>query len=113
MTVREVQITFDCEDPATLAGFWCEVLGYQMQPPPPDFASWDDALDAWAVPPQERNSRPAALPPAGESGPRLFYQKVPEGKTTKNRLHLDVRVAPGTPGHGRMTALDAEATRLI
>jgi hypothetical protein len=113
MTVREVQITFDCEDPATLAGFWCEVLGYQVQPPPPGFASWDDALDAWGVPPEDRNRRSAALPPAGESGPRLFYQKVPEGKAAKNRLHLDVRAAPGAAAHERMTALDAEATRLI
>ena len=30
--------------------------------------------------------------PAGE-GPRLYFQRVPEGKTAKNRLHLDVRVA--------------------
>lgn len=113
MSVREVQITFDCADPAVLAGFWCEVLRYQMQPPPPDFDSWDKALDAWGVPSEERNSRSAALPLEGDSGPRLFFQQVPEGKTVKNRLHLDVRAAPSTQGDERMTALDAEATRLV
>ena len=37
---------------------------------------------------------------------------MPEGKTAKNRLHLDVRAAPGSVGDERMAALDAEATRL-
>ncbi|HSU34230.1 MAG TPA: VOC family protein [Propionibacteriaceae bacterium] len=113
MSSREVQVTFDCADPAALAGFWCEVLGYRVEPPPAGFDSWDQALDAWGVPPEERNSRSAAVPPEGESGPRLFFQRVPEGKTVKNRVHLDVRAAPGAEGDERMTRLDAEATRLI
>ncbi|MGI8760550.1 MAG: VOC family protein [Jatrophihabitantaceae bacterium] len=113
MSIRAVQVTFDCANPAALARFWCEVLGYRVQPPPPGFTSWDTALDAWGVPPDERNSRSAALPGDGESGPRLFFQRVPEGKTGKNRLHLDVRAAPGTEGDARMTALDGEATRLV
>ena len=62
MSIREVQVTFDCADPGALAGFWCEVLGYQVQPPPPGFESWDKALAARGVPPEERNSRSAALP---------------------------------------------------
>ena len=98
MSIREVQVTFDCADPAALAGFWCEVLGYRVEPPPAGFASWDEALDAWRVPPEERNSRSAAVPAEGEIGPRLFFQRVPEGKTAKNRVHLDVRAAPGARG---------------
>lgn len=113
MSSREVQVTFDCADPAALAGFWCEVLGYRIEPPPPAFDSWDQALDAWGVPADERNSRSAAGPPEGDSGPRLFFQRVPEGKTVKNRVHLDVRAALGTQGEERMTRLDAEATRLV
>jgi len=113
MNIREVQVTFDCADPAALAGFWCEVLGYQVQPPPSGFDSWDAALDAWGVPSEEHNSRSAALPPDRGSGPRLFFQRVPEGKNVKNRLHLDVRAAPGTDGDERMAALDAEAARLV
>jgi len=113
MSIREVQITVDCADPAALAEFWCDVLGYKVQPPPSGFDSWDEALAAWGVPPEERNSRSAAVAPAGETGPRLFFQQVPEGKTIKNRVHLDVRAAPGTEGEERMAALDAEATRLV
>ncbi len=63
------------------------------------------------MPPEERNSRSAALPLDG-NGPRLFFQRVPEGKTAKNRLHLDVRAAPGLEGDARMAALEAEAERL-
>ena len=48
-----------------------------------------------------------------ESGPRLFFQRVPEGKTAKNRLHLDVRAAPGLEGDARMAALEAECDRLV
>ncbi|MBA3292829.1 MAG: VOC family protein, partial [Geodermatophilaceae bacterium] len=36
---KEVQITFDCADPAGLAAFWAKVLGYQVQPPPDGFDS--------------------------------------------------------------------------
>ena len=113
MNTREVQVTFDCADPAVLAAFWCEVLGYRVQAPPSGFASWDEALQAWGAPPELRNSRSAALPLEGERGPRLFFQQVPEGKTVKNRVHLDVRAAPGLEGDERMKALDAEATRLV
>jgi len=113
MSIREVQVTFDCADPSALAAFWCETLGYRVQPPPPGFDSWDKALEAWAVPLEERNSRSAALPPEGQTGPRLFFQQVPEGKIAKNRVHLDVRAAPGIEDDERMRTLDAEATRLV
>jgi len=109
---REVQITFDCADPGALCLFWCEALGYQLQPPPPGFDTWDASLESVGVPPEQRNSRSAALPIDGE-GPRLFFQQVPEGKTAKNRVHLDVRAAPGLEGDQRMAALEAEAERLV
>lgn len=112
MSVREVQVTFDCADPAAQARFWCEVLGYRVQPPPEGFATWEEALDRWGVPDELRDNWSAAVPPEGESGPRLFFQKVPEGKTAKNRVHLDVRAAPGLSGDERRAALDAEAQRL-
>ncbi|WP_175582672.1 VOC family protein [Nocardioides guangzhouensis] len=112
MTVREVQVTFDCADPAALSAFWAEALGYDVQPPPPGFDSWDAALEAWGVPPEARNSRSAAVDPEG-AGPRLFFQQVPEGKVVKNRVHLDVRAAPGLEGDARMEALEAECARLV
>ena len=110
--IREIQVTVDCADPHSLAGFWCEVLGYAYDAPPAGFANWDEALDAFGVPPERRNDASAAVDPGG-AGPRLFFQRVPEGKVAKNRLHLDVRAAPGLTGDDRMAALEAEAERLV
>lgn len=109
---REVQITFDAADPASLAAFWADVLDYELQGPPGDFDSWDAALDAMGVPPERRNDASAVVDPKG-AGPRLFFQRVPEGKQAKNRVHLDVRAAPGLTGDDRMAALEVEADRLV
>ncbi|HEU5156053.1 MAG TPA: VOC family protein [Streptosporangiaceae bacterium] len=109
---RDVQITFDCADPAGLAAFWAEALGYRLQDPPAGFESWDQALEAMGVPPERRNDASAVVDPKG-SGPRLFFQRVPEPKQVKNRVHLDVRAAPGLGRDARMAALEAEAERLI
>jgi len=108
--IREVQVTVDCADPRALSLFWNAVLGYQLPPPPPGFDSWDDF--AASLPAEQRNSASASEDPSG-AGPRLFFQRVPEAKSVKNRLHLDVRAAPGLTGEERMTALEAEADRLV
>jgi hypothetical protein len=46
-------------------------------------------------------------------GPRLFFQRVPEGKVVKNRVHLDVRVGTGLVGEERLATLEAECARLV
>jgi len=74
------------------------------------FASWDE-FDS-ALPPEHQGSKFACVDPDGV-GPRLFFQRVPEGKTVKNRVHLDVRVATGLVGDERLAALEAECTRLV
>jgi catechol 2,3-dioxygenase-like lactoylglutathione lyase family enzyme len=109
---REFQVTYDCADPAALAAFWAEVLGYDVQPPPDGFDSWPAALTAFGVPESEWNSRSAILPTDGD-GPRVFFQRVPEGKVAKNRVHLDVRVASELRGDERMAVYEAEAERLV
>ena len=109
---RDVQITFDCADPAALSAFWAEVLGYRLADPPPGFDTWDAALDALGVPPERRNDASAIVDPDG-AGPRVFFQRVPEGKAAKNRVHLDVRTAPGLEGDDRMAAFEAECERLV
>ncbi|MBJ7385417.1 MAG: VOC family protein [Mycolicibacterium sp.] len=109
---REVQVTFDCADPAALATFWAEVLGYQVQAPPPGFDTWDAALESMGVPQEHRNDASALVDPEG-SGPRIFFQRVPEGKDAKNRVHLDVRAAPDLTGEERMVALEAVCARLV
>ncbi|GHJ60254.1 hypothetical protein NOK12_27720 [Nocardioides sp. OK12] len=108
--VKQVQVTFDCAEPERLARFWCDVLGYVVPPPPARFASWDDFEDA--LPPERRGSAFACEDPDG-TGPRLFFQRVPEGKEVKNRLHLDVRVGTGLVGAARVEALEAEGARLV
>nr|WP_308800953.1 VOC family protein [Streptomyces polyasparticus] len=109
-TVRQVQVTFDCAAPERLARFWCEVLGYEVPPPPEGFASWD-AYNL-AQPADERDSSFACQDPSGV-GPRLYFQRVPEGKAVKNRVHLDVRIATGLVGEERLAALEAECARLL
>ncbi|WP_374971267.1 VOC family protein [Terrabacter sp. BE26] len=107
--VRQVQVTFDCADPERVARFWCEVLGYEVPAPPPGFDSWGD-FDR-SLPPERQGSAFACEDPTG-AGPRLYFQRVPEGKVVKNRLHLDVRVGTGLTGKERVDALEAEAARL-
>jgi len=108
--VRQVQVTFDCAEPERVARFWCEVLGYVIPPPPEGFASWDE-LDR-TLPPEQQGSAYACVDPTG-AGPRLFFQRVPEGKVVKNRVHLDVRVGTGLVGDERLAALEAEGDRLV
>jgi len=96
---RTVQVTFDAHDPRALASFWRDALGYVFPPPPgvelPEgadpLAAWDDFLERMGVPAEERNTRSALEDPDGH-GPRLFFQRVPEDKVVKNRVHLDLRV---------------------
>ncbi|MCZ7422639.1 MULTISPECIES: VOC family protein [unclassified Micromonospora] len=117
---RQIQVTFDAHDPTALSTFWREALGYVHPGPPgvdlPDgadpLAAWDDFLARIGVPPEQRNTRSAIEDPAG-LGPRLFFQQVPEDKVVKNRVHLDVRAAPGLTGADRMAALQTESDRLV
>jgi predicted enzyme related to lactoylglutathione lyase len=67
-------IQTDCHDPERLAAFWGAVLGVEIE-------------DRFGTPPQYVN-----LAPATSDGPRVCFQRVPEGKLTKNRVHLDVAV---------------------
>lgn len=69
---RIEEIVIDCSDPGVLARFWAEALGYELCEVYPDEASIDD--------------------PDGV-GPGLFFQKVPEPKQGKNRVHIDLMVA--------------------
>ena len=109
-SVKQIQVTFDCAEPERVARFWCEVLGYVVPPPPQGFATWAE-FDR-ALPPERQGSAFACVDPSG-AGPRLFFQRVPEGKVVKNRLHLDVRVGTGLVGEERLAALEAECARLV
>jgi Glyoxalase-like domain len=88
------QVTFDANDPRRLADFWASVLGYKSQPPPNGFDSWPGFLDSIGVPEDKHDSAWALVDPEGIK-PRLFFQKVPETKSVKNRVHLDVHASLG------------------
>ncbi|MZD05083.1 VOC family protein [Streptomyces sp. SID5785] len=92
--IREIQVTFDCAEPVRVARFWCEVVGYE---PIVD----EDGDDSWA----------AAADPTG-AGPRMYFQRVPEGKVVKNRVHVDVRAGKGLVGQERLDVLLSEEARL-
>jgi hypothetical protein len=110
MTVKRFQVTVDCAEPERVARFWCEVLGYVIPPPPEGFDSWG-AFDR-SLPEERRGAAFACVDPSGV-GPRLFFQRVPESKQGKNRVHLDVRIGPGLVGEERLTALESECVRLV
>jgi catechol 2,3-dioxygenase-like lactoylglutathione lyase family enzyme len=91
---KPIQIAVDCADPNKLAHFWASVLGYDV------------------VRLSEDGARAFLSDPQG-MGPRLLLHRVPEPKTTKNRVHLDVYVSPwGAPPAEAKPILDAEAKRL-
>jgi hypothetical protein len=109
-----IQVVIDCADPARLTKFWAQALSYQEQEPPPGFASWIDALKARGVPEEDWNSAGAVVDPDGK-GPRLFFQRVPEPKIVKNRVHLDVNVGGGlgTPLEERKRRIAAKVEELV
>ncbi len=109
-SIKQFQVTFDCAEPERVARFWCEVLGYVVPPPPKGFATWDD-FDR-SLPADQQGSAFACVDPSGV-GPRLFFQRVPEGRVVKNRVHLDVRAGTGLVGEERLAVLEAECARLI
>ena len=108
-----LQVAIDCADPAALSRFWAEALGYVLNPPPEGHDSWESWLAAMGVPESEWNSASAVVDPDG-AGPRLYFQRVPEGKAAKNRMHLDLRVSDWrSPVDDRRQAIQPEADRLV
>src|SRR5205085_6374877 len=110
---RSVQIVIDCEAPGALSRFWAAALGYVLQPPPEGFGSWEEFLTSMGVPEALWDSRSAIVDPDG-GAPRIFFQKVPEPKSVKNRLHLDIRTGgPDVEGEERRNGIDARVQELL
>jgi hypothetical protein len=108
----DIQVVFDCHHPDRQAAFWAAALGYVLEPPPPGFATWDEFLDSIGVPADERDAS-AVVDPEGKR-PRIFFQRVPEDKVAKNRMHLDLAASGGrgVPLEQRRMLVDAEVARL-
>jgi hypothetical protein len=113
MPVR-FQFVIDCADPNRLARFWADALGYRFEPPPEGFANWDDYWRDAGVPEEELGLGDDRIVDPDGHGPRIWFQQVPEAKSVKNRLHLDVKVGGGrgVPIEERRRRVDAEAARL-
>ena len=104
------QVTFDCADPHAQAAFWAQVFGSVVE----DHSTLVDQLVAAGRMPAEDKivlagrsafrDVAACSDPAGAE-PRLFFQRVPEPKVAKNRVHIDVHVDPADK--------DAEVERLV
>ena len=83
MTAFVKSVTFDCHEPLVVAAFWAAALGSNVDEDSTDHRAW--------------------VEPAGWGGPNLWFQRVPESKTAKNRQHFDLRA---------MGDLTAEVERL-
>lgn len=113
---RRFSLTIDCVDPARLIRFWEAALNYTVEDPPTGFRSWVEYFREIGVPEAELAGDTAVylVDPDGE-GPRIFFQRVPENKVIKNRIHLDLKVTQGraTPLVERRAQVDAEVKRLV
>jgi len=109
----QFQVTFDSAEPNKLADFWAAALSYIKQPPPEGYADWPTFLKTQGIE-VDVDDASAIVDPSGVR-PRFFFQKVPEPKTAKNRMHLDLNVSDTRcvgqeEGHRRV---DTEAQRLV
>jgi catechol 2,3-dioxygenase-like lactoylglutathione lyase family enzyme len=129
LVATRVQVTVDCADPRRLVRFWASALGYRVEEPPAGFGSWTAYWRSLGVPEEELEPVPglesggngedgsdsdSIVDPDGV-GPRIWFQKVPEGKAGKNRLHLDLGVSGGrgVALPTRRQRVDTEAARLV
>ena len=96
----EFQVTQDSSDPHTLAEWWAETLGWQVEPSDEAFIRRMIA-EGYATEDDTKVHNGSLVWKAGagirhpdglQRAPRVLFQLVPEEKTVKNRMHLDVRV---------------------
>jgi hypothetical protein len=108
------QLVIDCADPDRLARFWVAALGYEFEPPPAAFATWDDYWRDAGLPEKDLGFGEDRIRDPDGHGPPIWFQVVPERKTVKNRLHLDIRASGGRsePLEIRKQRIGAEAKRL-
>jgi catechol 2,3-dioxygenase-like lactoylglutathione lyase family enzyme len=111
---RQVTITFDAADPDRLAAFWSKALGYELQPPPAGFDTWEAFGTAKGLPREQWDYIAGARDPDG-AGPQLLFLRVPEVKAAKNRVHLDVHcgVASGASKEEHLAAIRTIVDELV
>jgi Glyoxalase-like domain len=111
----QYQLVINCVgDPERLARFWAEALGYQLEPPPVGFTTWDDWRQAVGLPESWLGRGTDCIIDPDGAGPRIWIQVVPDPKTTSNRLHIDIHASgpKDQPIEARKARVDAEARQL-
>jgi catechol 2,3-dioxygenase-like lactoylglutathione lyase family enzyme len=113
MPVR-FQLVIDCADPDRLARFWADALGYELAPPPAGFSTWNEYYRDLGVPEDELGDGADRISDPHGHGPSIWLQVVPDTKTVKNRLHLDIHASGDRTDsiETRKQRVDAEAARL-
>jgi hypothetical protein len=94
----DFQVTVDCTEPHVLADWWAEALGWQVEPQ--DEAFIRRTVEAGHATEEQTTTHRghlvwasgAAITSPDPGRPRVLFQSVPEAKTVKNRVHLDLRV---------------------
>lgn len=114
LMAADFQLVIDCTDPDRLARFWAAALGYVLEPPPAGFATWDEYWRDVGVPEDDLGIGADCIADPDGRGPRVWFQVVPERKSVKNRLHLDIHASGGRalPIEIRRQRVDVEAGRL-
>jgi hypothetical protein len=117
----DFQLVIDCADPHVLADWWADVLGWDVEPTDEEFIRRMVA-EGHATDEETRTYRgtlvwrtgAAINHPAGrDSGrPRILFELVPEGKTVKNRLHIDLRPIQDDPEKQIAALVEKGATLL-
>ncbi|MFJ9918528.1 VOC family protein [Streptomyces rubiginosohelvolus] len=99
MAGKFTELAIDCADPVTLARFWCSVLDYEVQ----GVEEGEEVVTIGPPSVPEGKGRPGPVPPV------LTFARVSEGKTVKNRLHIDVNPTDREQGEEveRLLALGA------
>jgi hypothetical protein len=105
-------LTFDCTDAQRLADFWKLALGYVDEPPPAPFTTREEWFASFGLPEDDSMDDGAWLCSPDGVGPRISILKVPEPKTAKNRLHIDIRVSAQGSQEERWGRIRAESERL-
>ena len=109
---NKIQVVFDAADPGKLAEFWAVALDYVLEPPPEGFETWEDFGRSIGLPEEEFGDQAAVIDPADE-GPRLYFQRVPEGKTAKNRVTSSPGGRPRGGGEERKRLVSEKVEQLV
>ena len=103
MSLRWYTVVVDCHYLKAQSRWWADVLGWQIV-----YEADDEAV---VVPPHSVD--PGRVIPRGERGPGLVFVQVPEAKTLKNRLHIDLSPGPDDDQEAEVRRLEELGARRV